>query len=65
MQKKQPAYKIFKLIGHKAIAAIGGIAKRSGWDQPLRGTRFYCASSMQNIIGKDISVPYYIKYKFA
>ncbi len=56
MQKKLPAFKIFSLIGHKAIAAIAGIAKRSGWDQPLRGKRFYHATSMIKAI-----FLYYIK----
>lgn len=46
MLKKQPAYKIFNFIGHKAIALISNTAKRSGWDQPLRGKRFYHATAM-------------------
>lgn len=46
MRQKLPAIVIFQLIGKKPIALLSNIAKRSGWDQPLRGRRFYKASAM-------------------
>ena len=46
MRRKLPAYLIFHRIGKKPIASISNIAQRSGWNQPLRGKRFYHASSM-------------------
>ncbi|OLS23377.1 MAG: hypothetical protein HeimC2_26880 [Candidatus Heimdallarchaeota archaeon LC_2] len=46
MRKKLPAYLIFHRIGKKPIACLSNITQRSGWNQPLRGKRFYTASSM-------------------
>ena len=46
MRKKLPVHIIFQRIGKKPIALISNIAKKSGWDQPLIGRRFYKSSAM-------------------
>ena len=56
MRKKAPAYLIFQRIGKKPIDALSDLAKKSGWDQPLRRRRLYRASTMTRAI-----ILYYIK----
>ncbi|MHA2170127.1 MAG: transposase [Candidatus Kariarchaeaceae archaeon] len=56
MRRKLPAYIIFQRIGKKPIALISNLAKKSGWDQPLRGRRFFKASAMVRGV-----ILYYIK----
>lgn len=56
MRRKLPAHIIFHRIGKKPIVLISNIAKKSGWNQPLRGRRFYKASAMTRAI-----LLYYIK----
>lgn len=56
MRKKIPAYLIFHRIGKKPMVAISEIAKKSGWDQPLRRRRLYKASALTRAM-----VLYYVK----
>ena len=45
-RRKLPSYMIFQHIGKKPLGLISDIARKSGWNQPLRGRRHYRASSM-------------------
>ena len=50
MRKKLPAHIIFNILGKKTIAILVKNAKKSGWDQPLQGKRYYSASSLMKSI---------------